>query len=257
MSDEKPKKKVVFAIPPYPERPYKATVDSLKAEVPLIEAAGWEHALVCEIGNPYISAARATMLRKALNAQATHVFFLDHDVSWKPGDLLKVLETEGDVVAGTYRFKKEEVEYMGGIAGDVLGRPVVRESDGALKALLIPAGFLRITRNCVNKFMERFPELCYGEFCNPSVDLFNHGAHNRRWFGEDYSFARRWTEDCGGEIWIVPDIDVAHTDGAGKAYHGNFHQYLLRCDGGSKSASPVSPDDLKAQLRIRLTKGES
>ena len=65
--------------------------------------------MVHEVGSPYISAARATMLRKALDAKADVIVFIDHDLSWRPGDLLKLIETTGDVVGGTYRFKQDEV----------------------------------------------------------------------------------------------------------------------------------------------------
>jgi hypothetical protein len=233
---EEQKRKVVFCIPPYPTRPYQQTVDSLAAEVPLIEAAGWEHALSCEIGNPYISAARATMLRKALNAKATVIVFIDHDVSWKPGDLLKLIETEGGLVAGTYRFKKDEETYMGRINSDKDGLPIVR-ADGAVAAAEGPAGFLKIERWAVNKLMERFPELCYGEPCSPHFDLFNHGAYKGAWWGEDYACCRRWAE-TGESFWIVPDLDITHHGADGTAYPGNFHRYLLRQPGGSESNNP-------------------
>ena len=62
-------KKVVFCVPTV-TRPYQQCLDSLEASHPLVEAAGWESCMVNEVGNPYISAARATMLRKALDAFA-------------------------------------------------------------------------------------------------------------------------------------------------------------------------------------------
>jgi hypothetical protein len=145
-NDEKLKRKVVFCIPTYPIRPCQPTVDSLRDEVPIIEEAGWEHALSAEIGNPYISCARAVMLRKALNAKATHIVFIDHDVSWKKGDLLKLLETEGGIVAGTYRFKNDDEIYMGSINSGPSGTPLFRPSDGALDAEAAPAGFLKVER---------------------------------------------------------------------------------------------------------------
>jgi hypothetical protein len=246
MSEEKPPKKVVFCIPTM-TRPYQQTLDALRASLPLVIAAGWQEGLVHEIGCPYISAARATMLRKALDAKATVIVFIDHDVSWEPGDLLKLIETEGDVVAGTYRFKKDEEEYMGSILSDALGRPKVRESDGAIAAAWTPAGFLKVTRNAVNRFAETYPELCYGERCAPGIDLFNHGAHKGVWWGEDAAFGRRWT-DCGGEVWLVPDLNLTHHGADGKAYPGNFHRFMLRQPGGSESDNPVSPADIRARL---------
>ena len=223
-------KKVVFCIPTI-TKPYQVTLDSLKASIPLIQAAGWQDEAVYEIGCPYISAARSKMLRKALDAKADVVVFIDHDLSWEPGDLLRLIETEGEVVSGTYRFKKDEEEYMGAVMANPDGTPVVRE-DGCIKAASIPAGFLKITKHAVNRFMAFYPELCYGDRFAPCVDLFNHGAHNWTWYGEDYAFARRWNERCG-DIWIIPDLNLTHHAG-NVAYPGNFHKFLLRCPGGSE-----------------------
>ena len=227
--------KVVFCVPTI-KRPYQQCLDSIEASVPLIQAAGWEDGMVNEIGNPYISAARATMLRKALDAKADVIVFIDHDLSWRPADLLKLIETEGDVVGGTYRFKADEVSYMGTIHSTPDGTPVVR-ADGAIQARLLPAGFLKITPKAVDELMTSYPELCYGEKYRQSVDLFNHGAHKGVWWGEDYAFCRRW-EERGGEAWLVPDLDLTHHN-PDKAYPGNFHTYLRQQPGGDLCPSSI------------------
>lgn len=222
-------KKIVFCIPTL-TKPFQCCLDSLEKSVPVLDAAGFNHGTVFSIGCPYISAARATMLRKALDVKADVIVFLDHDISWDAHDLLKLIETEGDVVAGLYRFKYEDkTEYMG-VLDDIDGMPQVR-SDGCIKATRVPAGFLKITRNAVNKFMTAYPELMYGEACNPSVDLFNHGAYKNAWWGEDYAFSRNWVA-LGGEIWIVPDLNLTHHSPEA-AFPGNYHQFLLEQPGGS------------------------
>jgi hypothetical protein len=226
-------KKVVFCTPAL-DSPIEPYFESMKASLPLLEEAGWEHAYAAQRACPYISAARANMLRSALDARADVVVFLDYDVSWRPGDLLKLLETEGDVAAGTYRCKTEDGPtaefYMGTWETNADFTPQVR-SDGAINARLIPAGFMKITAAGVDKFMMEYPELCYGPMYHQSVDLFNHGVRDRIWWGEDYAFSRRWKEKCG-DIWIVPDLSVDHHAG-GKVYKGNLHQFLLRQPGGS------------------------
>lgn len=225
-------KRVVFCIPIL-GRPFAATVAALEACLPAVEAAGWAHGMVQIVNNPYISAARATMLRAALDAKADAIVFIDYDVSWKPQDMVALLETEGDVVAGTYRSKIDDECYMGTIETDAAHRPVVRE-DGAISAKLVPAGFLKVTKEAVDSFMVAYPELCYGPQYNLSVDLFNHGVHDRIWWGEDYSFARRWKEKCG-PIWLIPNLDLDHNT-KDKVYRGNYHKFLLRQPGGSESA---------------------
>lgn len=238
------KPKVVFCIPiPKGDRPYPQTIAALEASVPLVEEAGFEHGYTETRGNPYISGARADMTRKAMNANADMIVYIDYDVAWKPQDLVKLLKTEGDVVAGTYRCKTDDDQYMGVIYTDENGRPICR-ADGAIKAKVMPAGFLKVTSTAIDKFMRHYPELCYGPQYALSVDLFHHGAHKGLWWGEDYAFCRNW-EECGGENWLVPNMDVDHwqrfkDEKTGevtyKCFEGNYHEFLLRCPGGSKAA---------------------
>jgi hypothetical protein len=216
--------KVVFATPSLagPTAPY---ISALEQSIPLITGAGWDEAYAQEIGCPYISAARATLTRRALDAGADVIVYLDYDLSWRPPDLLRLLESEGDVVAGTYRFKKDDEEYMGVVRTDAAGRPLTRH-DGMIEATRVPAGFLKVTRQAIARFMQAYPALTFGPRENPSLDLFNHGAHDGVWWGEDYAFCRNWC-DCGGAIRLVPDLAITHHAGD-RAYPGNFHEFLLR-----------------------------
>lgn len=235
--------KVVFATPTI-VRPHAPYLAALEASVPLLDAAGLEHGTTFEVGNAYISAARATMLRKALDAKADVIVFLDHDVSWRPADLLKLIETPGDVVAGTYRFKNDGEEYMVAMEVDRDLRPVLRE-DGCIKAVRVPAGFLKITKECVDRFMEAYPQLVYGYRYHPHVDLFNHGAIDGLWYGEDYAFCKRWRE-CGGEIWLIPDLSIDHHSAPsedypeGRVWAGQFHEFLMRQPGGVNDPARLS-----------------
>lgn len=239
MSEEK-KKKVIFCIPTI-TRPYQQCLDSLEDSLPLIIADGWEEGMANSIGCPYISRARETMLTKAMKVGADVIVFIDHDLSWDPQDLLTLINTEGDVVAGTYRFKKEPEEYMGALIPDIHQRPQVRE-DGCIKGFCVPAGFLKVTRGAINRFMLRYPKLQYLDDGTLTVDLFNHGAHEGVWYGEDYAFCRNWLA-IDGDIWIVPNLNITHWLGEAP-YPGNFHEFMLCQPGGSKSDNPIPPDKL-------------
>lgn len=226
--------KVVICTPTV-TKPFPAYVGAMAASVPALEAAGIDHGLVFEIGCPYISGARATMLRKALDAGAEAIVFLDHDLSWRPQDLVALVQHPAEVAAGIYRFKKDDEEYMGAWSVDQEGRPIVRP-DGCIEGTRIPAGFMKITRVGVERFMKAYPELCYGPSDAPAVDLFNHGAHEGVWWGEDYAFSRRWLA-CGGEIAVIPNLDLTHHSDVG-AYPGNLHRFLMKQPGGA-NAPPI------------------
>lgn len=225
----KAKGRAVFCTPTL-TKPFSAYLESMALTVPVLLEAGWSAALALEIGNAYISVARAVLMRKALNSYADIIVYIDHDVSWKPEDLLRLIETDGDVVAGTYRYKTDEEEkYMGWM--DVREHAIQQRDDGCFRATHVPAGFLKLTRHAVNQFMEAYPHLVYGEKCIPHIDMFNHGAINGIWFGEDYAFSKRWTE-IGGDIWLVPDINITHhraeRDGSITAYSGNYADFVRR-----------------------------
>lgn len=227
--------KVVIATPTL-ERPYPEYVQALEASIPALDAAGIDHSTVFEVGCPYISAARATMLRKAMDAKADAVVFIDHDLSWRPEDLVKLIQTPDPVVTGTYRFKDaSEVKYMATVHTEADGRPVVRE-DGCIKADRVPAGFLKITSGAVHDFMGAYPELVFGPRYSPSIDLFQHGAHKGIWWGEDYAFSRRWAE-MGKDIWLIPDLELTHWGKNGTPFVGNFHEFLMTCPGGKNDLS--------------------
>jgi hypothetical protein len=155
----------------------------------------------------------------------------------------------------------DEEQYMGTIFSGPDGAPLTRE-DGCIKAGVVPAGFLKITTQAVDTIMGAYPELCYGPRYQQSVDLFNHGAHERLYWGEDYAFSRRWREKCG-DIWIQPDLSLTHWMGD-KPHPGNFHHFLQRQPGGSEDPNanpaqerphPGADAPLGAQLGDRNTEG--
>ncbi len=203
-------------------------IESLKACLPAVESLGWEHGVAQEAGCPYISAARAKVIRRAINGGAEVLVFLDHDVSWTPEDMVKLLETEGDVVAGTYRKKTSQDEeiYMGVLDTDIKGALMGR-ADGCLKAHRVPAGFLKVSVDAINAFAKFYPELLFGPPMSQELDMFNHGVIEGIWYGEDYAFSKRWL-DMGGDIWIIPDLDIDHHSADGTVHKGNLHRYLLK-----------------------------
>lgn len=241
--------KTVFCIPTY-QRPAQACLDAMEASVPVLDAAGIDHGIIFETGNAYISAARATMLRSALNAKATNVIFIDDDVSWRPEDLLRLINTPGEVVAGTYRTREDDPNYMGKPIQDENGNVTSVRGDGCIEMAAVPAGFLKVTLDCVCHFMLSYPDLCYGSPWNYSVDLFNHGAYKGLWWGEDYSFCRRWRE-AKGKVWCIPDMNIDHNARDGKTvWRGNYHEYLQRQPGGAKEGQPYDAPGYMEPLKI-------
>jgi glycosyltransferase involved in cell wall biosynthesis len=222
--------KVIFCTPTI-TRPFPEYLDAMERSAPALDQVGIEHQIVFEVGSCYISWARATMLQKAMKTDADAFVFIDHDLSWQPEDLVALINHPGDVVAGTYRFKTDDnEEYMGTWETGDDQRPVLHE-DGTIAARAVPAGFLKVTRKAVEKFRHAYPDLIFGPD-NEYTDLFNHGAYKGLWWGEDFAFSRRW-RDLGGEIFLIPNLNITHHLGDQK-FPGNLHQFLLHQPGGSE-----------------------
>lgn len=217
-------RKVVFCVPVFP-KPFKETVRSIEAEKKILKDSGWESEVLWQVGIPYISGARAVLLRSALDAQATVILFVDQDISWEPGTALKLIETEGGIVAGTYRYKEDQERYMGALVIGSIGRPLMR-ADGAVEAQWAPAGFLKVTRDAVNLMMATHPELCWGEASGPNYDMFAHGVLEGNWRGEDVAACIRWRK-MGQKLWMAPDLDITHHS-VDKAYPGNLAKFLKK-----------------------------
>lgn len=218
--------KVLFATPMM-DRPIPAYIQSLENSLPAVEAAGWEHSFVDVIGCPYISYARAQLLHKFIKSDADCILFIDYDLAWESSAIAKILTTPGEVVGVTYRYKIECEDYMGHVVINDDGFMVQRD-DGCIKAVAIPGGFTKITRSAIDMLCECYPELMFGNGDDAVIDIFQHGVcfHDGIWYGEDHAFCKRWI-DIGGELWIIPDIDISHYS-KGIELRGNFHEYLTK-----------------------------
>lgn len=227
--------KVCFCIPVY-RKPQPEFISSLEKSIPVVKEAGWEECSAWELGHAYVSYARALLIRKVIESKADQLVFLDDDVSHEPGDLLRLLETPGDIVAGTYRFKSPQEEYMGRL-NKLDGAPVPSLApNGCYEAFFVPAGFLKISRAAIDMMVERYPDL---DFSRPTeegrnyYDLFQHGVikvnNEKTWFGEDYAFSLR-ANLMGLKTWLLPDLNLGHhgfhLDGVHVDYPGNFQKFL-------------------------------
>lgn len=222
--------KVIFSIPVYTGAIESECVLSLLATIKLLNKSGIEYEVNIISGCPVLPVARNTLVAMFMKTDGTDLFFIDSDVGFNPGAVIKILERQEKVVAGVYPLKR----FLPGFPVQVKtedGIPIGR--DGLIEADLLPAGFMRVKRIVFERMQEAYPDLKYTsnvvDIVNSDIteayDFFNMGiGGNQRWTTEDYAFCQRW-RDIGGQLWVYPDIDFIHT---GKFnYRGNYHKYLL------------------------------
>lgn len=215
-------KHVVIASPAYGAGVTFATFRSIMQDIPMLANQG----VVCEIdadcGGAEIDTARAKIFSKFLqNEKATDLVFVDTDVGWFPGGLVKLLANPVHFVGGAYPQRRYPIQYPVNISADqcVL-------YNGLMSVMSVPGGFMRITKECAQSMAENYRhmrcivaraegEQTYDVYClfdHYWIDQGENDDGSKRAFrrlSEDISFCRRWA-DIGGQVWLDPFIEMQH-----------------------------------------------
>jgi len=176
------------------------------------------------ISDSLITRARNNMAGEFMRDPSfTHLLFIDADLGFDPGALLRFLAFGKDVTCGVYPLKRLDIAairassaeadavaeassylYSSSISVSDDNRP----EDGFLRAEFGATGFMLITRRVFERLQAAHPELRYGgdhAVSSSGADLryayFDTMIADGAYLPEDYSFCKRW-RDIGGEIWI-------------------------------------------------------
>lgn len=166
----------------------------------------------------------------------THLLFIDSDIIFEPEDVLKLLKSGKEVIAGIYpkkyitweRLKNnpeaERVDFP-------VGGNVKMTEDNFLEMDYLPTGFLLISRTAIEKIIKHHPELKYRNDIDGYMsagdnfyDLFKVGIRNGIYESEDWGFCSLWKE-AGGKVLIHPEVNVKHV--GWHEYEGNLLKYII------------------------------
>ncbi len=184
-----------------------------------------------------ITRSRNTLVSTFLNnSDATHLLFIDADISFEPHDIIRLLMADRDIIGAMYPIKaldwdsaaklmpfgRETVEQA---AMHYVGTPLdvdEVEWDGDLvTASYVGTGMMLVKRLVVETLIARYPHLKYSAIhayprVTPSLDtqyaLFECMIEplTGLYLSEDYAFCQRW-RDIGGKIWLDTSARLTHT----------------------------------------------
>lgn len=195
------------------------------------------------VGNDaLITRSRNTLLHQFYaQSDATHMLFVDSDISFTPDALPRLVAAGKDVVAGLYPLKDRYWDKLTtlltekGEPADTASLRYVGESvslheaepeqDGLVKAGYAGTGFMLISRNTIKRMIEAYPDTRYSRIDAPvgqtdSSPVTADAAYalfdcmidpdTGTYLSEDFAFCKRW-RDIGGEIWVDASIQLSHT----------------------------------------------
>ena len=200
-------------------------------------------------GDALITRARSTLAARFLDTPgATHLLFVDADISFAPDQLSRLLAFDRDFAAAFYPLKQVDWAVVPGrvVAGETLEAAglsyvgslcegeALRVEHGFATARFAGAGFQLIKRAVFERMISAYPQLRFGGVDTPSgrlpesqtlYALFDPliDADTGRYRSEDYAFCQRW-RDIGGEIWL--DLESRLTHAGTQQFAGDTRQRL-------------------------------
>ena len=203
-------------------------------------------------GDALITRARSRLAAQFLASEATHLFFCDADIGFRPENVMRLLAADKDVIGGVYPLKlidweKARRAAQGGVQdlqAASLGYVIrfiptpdnsVEVDDGVAKVAYVGTGFMMIKREALRRVVEAHPELRarMGDMADAAapeaVMIFDTmiEPETGQYLSEDYAFCRRW-RDLGGEIWADMESRLTHVGHA--AYSGSLVEAMTRRD---------------------------
>jgi len=163
-----------------------------------------------------LCAERNRLLSSFLDSDCTHILCIDSDLGWPAQAVLAMLSKKVPFIAGCYPARTEK---------SFLFRPSVNENNslvtdkerGLVKMEYIPAGFMLIERQVIEKMIETTPERKFTPK-DPSIPsghaLFNTEIYEGEFWGEDFVFCRL-AREAGFDIWVDPLIQFNHAGNIG------------------------------------------
>lgn len=103
---------VMIAIPAYTGVVHVSTMRSLFTDLIDLVQRGDRFTLVDDIGNALIADSRGVIATRFWESDCDCLVFVDNDVSWEKGALLRLIDAKADVVGGVYPMRRDPIQYL-------------------------------------------------------------------------------------------------------------------------------------------------
>ena len=213
--------KVLVSIPTYDGKLMAEVVRSLLNEQLYAEKLGIELEFRFLSNCSHPAMGRNQLASEFLSSDADKIFFLDSDISFAPGSIVRLAYFPVDIVGGAYRYKFDAENYPIGWLDE---KELWSNDLGLIEVKSLPGGFLCIARNVFETFKKAFPERAYSHFEHDSFGFFQMRFQDGMLWGEDSYFCKEWA-DLGGKVYLYPELELTHWD-FNKPYKGHVGNWL-------------------------------
>lgn len=152
----------------------------------------------------FLPQLRDLMFSRFLASGLDYMLSVDSDMGWAPSDIDELLAADVDLVSGVYTKKDGKGAIIVRLApGETFATNRMLRCDG------VPGGFFLLKRAAAQRMADHFAGNRYTTDGEATFCLHNPILEDGAYYGEDYSFCRRFRES-GGEIWMHPGVVLRH-----------------------------------------------
>ena len=192
---------------------------SLIQSLYMLDHSGIQSQILLPETGSILAKERNDILEAFWRSDCTHLLCIDSDLGWQPDAPLKFLNYDLDFIAGVYPARRNNDKlsrYMFLPVVNQDGRMHKNDINGLLKMEGVPAGFMMLSRECLKKMRDHYPEKkCIGSNNFESTyALFNTEVIDGMMWGEDYIFCKN-AINAGIVIWCDPTIMIDHAGEVG------------------------------------------
>lgn len=215
--------KIYVGIPEYSGKLDFEIIRCLLIEQAIAMSAGDEITFNLLSGNAGIVQARNQLATEFLESGFDRLVFLDGDISFEPGAIVKLARQPVDLVGGGYRYKQTNENYP---IRWLDKEELWANEHGLLEVEMIPTGFMAISRSLFEKLLEKYPERSKTKQCGVlAYCFFQMPFIDGHLYGEDFQFCKDWRE-IGGKVFLDPEINLTHWGFKPTPHKGHIGNWL-------------------------------
>lgn len=156
------------------------------------------------------------------------MFFLDSDICWTPGDLVKICHLPAPFIGGCYRHKHADKPESYPITWlpDPDRKGLWSNHLGLIEVAHLPGGFLSLDKSVFETIRTKNPEKYFEDWGQKFYCFFEmrYEPGEGLW-GEDTKFCEDYRR-AGGKVFLEPSLTLTHLNFDPVSFEGNIAKWL-------------------------------
>lgn len=242
----KKKLKVLIGTPSYDGKLDIYYIDSLLNTLAQSEQHGMDVYPLFMCYDSLVQRARNDLFKAAHDADMDALFFIDGDVGWDPKNFFKLVNSNKDIIGGSYRKKNDDEELYVVKALDDKDKSLDLsiDNEGLMEVAGLGCGFMKISKKAINALWNASKQYNCEKGDNRMV--FEVVCEDNDLISEDIYMCKKW-RDLGNKVYLDTNITCTHT--GTKTFTGNVHTWLQKFITQKSETASITKDDLSSYFK--------